>query len=233
VMQKNLLQIVKVNTGDGSITKLPAKSMRRTGSDLLIIEPEFVVWDGSTQLYPFIFESVGAWDVTAGVTPPEGFVSDYDSLLVTVDSELVAVQFSITETGSDLVPTETSFEVNHNGVSEMISSKVDIMLTAEYAKKMKHNVKALEKAGLIYKVKAKVKVKVKEGGPGGCTPTEDPELTCDDDVDNDCDGSTDTEDSDCLPGGSCTDAQAGESCSVDSDCCSNNCKGRRGKKICK
>jgi hypothetical protein len=159
VMHKNLLQIEKVNTGSSTVTKLPAKSTRRTGSELLIIEPEFVVWDGSTQLYPFIFESVGAWDVTAGVTPPEGFVSDYDSLLATVDGELGAVQFSITEEGSDLVPTETTFEVKHNGHSEMIPSKVDIMLTLEYAKKMKHNIKALEKAGRIYKEKKEKKEK--------------------------------------------------------------------------
>ncbi len=238
VMRKNLLQIEKVNTGSSTVTKLPGKSMRQTGSELLIIEPEFIVWDGSTQLYPFIFESVGAWDVTAGLAPPEGFVSDYDSLsITTVDSDLttgisesVAAQFSVTEVGSDLVPTQTTFEVNHNGVSEMIPSKVDIRLTAEYAKKMKHNVKALEKAGLIYKVKAKEKVK--GGGPGGCTATDDPEVMCNDGVDNDCDGNTDSEDTDC-PGGSCTDAPLGASCSVDSDCCSNKCKGRSGNKVCK
>jgi hypothetical protein len=222
VMQKNLLQIVKVNTGDGAITKLPAKSMRRTGSELLIIEPEFVVWDGTTQLYPFLFESVGAWEVTAGVTPPEGFVSDYDSLVATVDGELGAVQFSITETGSDLMPTETMFEVKHNGHSEMIPSKVDIKLTRGYAKKMKHRIKILEKAGLIYELK--------EGGdePGVCEATENPEVTCNDKVDNDCDGSTDLKDTDCT-GGSCTDAPLGDSCRRDSDCCSNTCKGKKNK----
>jgi hypothetical protein len=104
------------------------------------------------------------------------------------------------------------------------------MLTAEYAKKMKHNVKALEKNGLIYKVKAKEKVK--GGGPGGCTVTQDPEVTCNDGVDNDCDGDTDLKDFDC-PGGSCEDAKLGESCVADSDCCSNKCKGRSGNKVCK
>jgi len=42
----------------------------------LIIEPEYVEWDGAQELYPFIFESVGNWTVTTSVTPPEGFVAD-------------------------------------------------------------------------------------------------------------------------------------------------------------
>jgi hypothetical protein len=68
---------------------------------------------------------------------------------------------------------------------------------------------------------------------GGCTATEDPEVTCDDGVDNDCDGNTDAEDTDCSSGGGCTDAQVGDSCTENSDCCSNKCKGRSGKKVCK
>ncbi|MHC4622807.1 MAG: hypothetical protein ACYS4W_02780, partial [Planctomycetota bacterium] len=67
--QKYLQQIVKA---DGK--KVPARTTRRTGSELLIIEPEFVVWDDTQQLYPFVFESVGDWGVTVAVTPPEGFV---------------------------------------------------------------------------------------------------------------------------------------------------------------
>jgi hypothetical protein len=51
-------------------------------------------------------------------------------------------------------------------------------------------------------------------------------------VDNDCDGDTDLEDTDCN-GGFCTDAQLGDPCTVDSDCCSNKCRGRSGNKLCK
>jgi hypothetical protein len=104
----------------------------------------------------------------------------------------------------------------------MIHSKVDIMLTRGYAKKMRHKVKRLEKAGLIYELK--------ESGdePDLCKVTENPEATCDDGVDNDCDGSTDEDDIDCTVGG-CTGAQLGDSCSRDRDCCSNTCKGKRNK----
>ncbi len=54
VKQKHLQQIVKA---DGK--KVPGKTTRLTGSELLIIEPEFVVWDATEQLYPFVLDSIG------------------------------------------------------------------------------------------------------------------------------------------------------------------------------
>ncbi|MBI4090978.1 MAG: trypsin-like peptidase domain-containing protein [Candidatus Komeilibacteria bacterium] len=65
---------------------------------------------------------------------------------------------------------------------------------------------------------------------GGCTVTENPEVSCSDGVDNDCDGATDSNDSDCF-GGSCT--PAGQLCTANSECCSNSCKGKPGAKKCK
>jgi V8-like Glu-specific endopeptidase len=67
---------------------------------------------------------------------------------------------------------------------------------------------------------------------GGCTPTQNPESSCSDGLDNDCDGLTDGADPDCG-GGGCNLGQAGDSCTDNSDCCSNNCKGKPGAKTCK
>ena len=67
IKQKHLQQIVKA---DGK--KVPGKTSRRTGSELLVIEPEYVEWSGTEELYPFVFESLGDWQVTSSVTPPEG-----------------------------------------------------------------------------------------------------------------------------------------------------------------
>ena len=53
------------------------------------------------------------------------------------------------------------------------------------------------------------------------------EERCGDQVDNDCDGSTDEG---C---GSPTCAQVGDSCASDSECCGNKCRGRSGRKTCK
>jgi len=66
-------------------------------------------------------------------------------------------------------------------------------------------------------------------GPGSCTVTENPEMSCSDGQDNDCDGATDGADSDCGTGG----LPKGEACLVNSDCASNSCKGKPGSKTCK
>ena len=71
-------------------------------------------------------------------------------------------------------------------------------------------------------------------GGGGCTPT-GAEL-CTGGVDEDCDGFVDCADSDCASSPaclSCTLGQKGDACTVNSDCCSNNCKGKKGAKTCK
>ncbi len=134
---------------DGSGNKKPGKTTRLSGSELLIIEPEYVLWDDTEQPYPFIFETIGDWDVTTSVAPPEGFVADNDSLSADVDNEIEAVQFMITEVGSDLVPTETRFEVDHNGVHHTVISHVKIMLTPAYAQSRGFNVALLRAQGLI------------------------------------------------------------------------------------
>ncbi len=61
-----------------------------------------------------------------------------------------------------------------------------------------------------------------------CTPTESPETSCTDGLDNDCDGLIDGADPDCP-----TCLPAGASCTANSQCCSNNCKGKAGAKTCK
>ena len=123
--------------------------IRLAGSELLIIEPEFVVWDATEQLYPFVFETVGDWQVTTSVTPPEGFFADYDQLTAEVISEIQVVQFTITEVGSDLVPTETTFQVHHNGKSQTVRSNVGILLTPDYARSRGFDVRELRARGLI------------------------------------------------------------------------------------
>ena len=70
-----------------------------------------------------------------------------------------------------------------------------------------------------------------QGGPNNgscieetCTATETPEVTCNDGVDNDCDGLTDTDDPDCQTGGTCNNngtCEAGEDCLN----CGNDCAG--------
>jgi hypothetical protein len=126
--QKHLQQIVKA---DGK--KVPGKTLRRTGSELLVIEPEFIEWTGLQEFYPFVFESVGDWEVTTSVSPPKGFVTDYDSLSEQVVNEAEAVQFTITDFGSDWVPTEGKHTVSHRGRRQVILSRVGVRLASDLA----------------------------------------------------------------------------------------------------
>lgn len=126
--QKHLQQIIK---SDGK--KVPGKTSRRTGSELLIIEPEFVEWSGTTELYPFVFEAVGDWSVTTSVAPPEGFAADYDSLSADVFDALESVQFVITDIGSEWVPTEVTQVIEHNGHRETRFSQIGVRLTPALA----------------------------------------------------------------------------------------------------
>ena len=64
---------------------------------------------------------------------------------------------------------------------------------------------------------------------GGCTVDENPEVSCFDGKDNDCDGDTDGADSDCGTG----ELPKGEPCFDNSECASNNCKGKPGYWTCK
>ncbi len=143
-MQKYLQQIVTVND-----KKVPGKTTKLTGSELLVIQPEFIVWDDTEQLYPFVFESIGDWGVTVSVEPPGGFEADIERLSTEVDTEMEGLQFTVTEVGSDLVPTQTEFDVKHKGKKIKFRNKVDILLTPEYARSRGFNVDVLRAEGLI------------------------------------------------------------------------------------
>lgn len=117
--------------GDG--TPVGGRYRRLTSSELLIIEPDYVEWESDQELYPFIFESIGDWTVTTTVTPPEGFVTDANSLSEEVDNELEAVQFTLTDVGSEWVPTEVDYNIYHNGKRTKIKSQIGVKLSKKLA----------------------------------------------------------------------------------------------------
>lgn len=113
---------------------LPGKYTQFTGSLLNIVEPEYVEWDNEKELYPFVFESVGDWTVQTSVLPPEGFVSDHQALSATVNSDVQAVQFTITDVGSRWVDSNVRHRIKHKGKWLNHRSRIGVKLTARLAK---------------------------------------------------------------------------------------------------
>ena len=93
-------------------------------------------WSEEAELYPFVFDSLGDWTVTTSVTPPEGFVADNDALSAEVNSQVEAVQFTITDIGSKWVGTKVKHKIKHKGKKEkIVYSEVGIKLSPELAAK--------------------------------------------------------------------------------------------------
>ncbi len=124
------LKVMQNNKGK----KSSAKATRRRGSDLWIVEPEYVEWDSTQEPYPFVFESVGDWAITTSVSPPEGFVADQPELSAEVNSETEAVQFTITDVGSSWKETKVKHKIKHKGKSEVIESEIGVKLSKKLAK---------------------------------------------------------------------------------------------------
>ena len=127
---QKFLQVISKANG----RTVPATTIQKTGSELLIIEPEYVEWNSTKELYPFIFETIGSWSVTTSVTPPEGFVADQKSLSTEVNTTRKAVQFTLTDVGSKWVSTKVEFKIKHKGKSETVLSEVGVKLSASLAK---------------------------------------------------------------------------------------------------
>jgi hypothetical protein len=151
--QTQQVKLKMIITPNGKIT--PGKSKKFSGSELWIIEPEYVEWESEQEYYPFIFESEGDWTVMTTVAPPEGFVADQDSLTTEVNTDLKAAQFTITDVGSEWVDTQVTHDLTHKDKNNKVKkqkfkSKVGVKLTKELAK-----TKNLTRWGKPKKVKSK------------------------------------------------------------------------------
>jgi hypothetical protein len=125
------LPFIVLATGKGH----SCKYTQQTGSNLLIIEPEHVEWDGEQEQYPFAFQGEGDWTVETSVTPPEGFVADYSSLSADVKTSLKSIQFTLTDIGSKWKDTQVKHRIKHKGKWKTINTKIGVKLSEKLAKK--------------------------------------------------------------------------------------------------
>jgi hypothetical protein len=129
-VSRTIRQIMTTSNGK----KHPATETIRTGSRLLVIEPEWIEWSGSQEYYPFVFESLGDWTVKTSVMPPPGFVADHPFLEAEVATDTQAVQFVVTDVGSEWTHTEVRHYVTHGARQEVIRSRIGVRLSAKLAK---------------------------------------------------------------------------------------------------
>ena len=116
----------------------PAKTTFVKGSELWIYEPDYVVWNGTEEYYPFVFETPDqTWTVNVCLAAPAGYqpVDGVTCVQTLIAGESKAILFKLVEVGS--VPGKTKVNMDlttPKGKKLKHSSEVDIRLTDNLAK---------------------------------------------------------------------------------------------------
>ncbi|MCG7852961.1 MAG: hypothetical protein MIO92_10610 [Methanosarcinaceae archaeon] len=114
--------------------KAPGKIKKIKGSNLTIIEPEYIEWDDNQAFYPFAFVTEEDWEVEISVKPPKGFDIDKKSLKDTVSAESKAIQFTITDEGGEWGPSKVKYKAKHKKTTKDVESEIGVKLTKKLAK---------------------------------------------------------------------------------------------------
>jgi hypothetical protein len=135
VRKANLRQI---RTPDGK--NLPSHDTEDQGTYLAIVEPDYMNWTSTVAKYPFILVADGEWGVTTTLAPPEGFVADANALSTTVADQTSALQFTLTDVGSDWTQVNITQDITHKGKKIKHTSAIKL-----FNKKKPKNDAALER----------------------------------------------------------------------------------------
>jgi hypothetical protein len=93
-----------------------AKKIVELGTELDIITPEDYDWIDDTAKYPFVLVADGDWGISTTIAPPSGFVPDMPTITTTAaDATTTAIQFTLTDVGSDWTQTNVTHVINHKG----------------------------------------------------------------------------------------------------------------------
>ena len=118
-------QYIKVIKKDGSVEYRAAQQAIITGSKLEIIYPDFTVWDGGTELYPFIFTSDDNWTVDVCLQVPTGYkVSGGSCDQVFVKDETKTLFFEAIETSSPEPNFKLTIKAKHDGETTKLTKKL-------------------------------------------------------------------------------------------------------------
>lgn len=116
----------------------PGKTKVQTGSELWIYEPDYVVWDGTEEYYPFVFESPDmSWTVDVCIDAPEGYepVDGVECVQTIIAGEAKSILFQLVEVGSVPGPMGIEFDmVSPKGKKYHVASEVGMRLSKNLAK---------------------------------------------------------------------------------------------------
>jgi len=121
-----------IQKADGK--KLPGKTTGFAGSQLLVTEPEYVEWDSEQQVYPFVFETADAWEVTTSLSPPAGFKVDKKSISEIISDQVKVVEFVVSGDGKEWKETKVKHKVKHKNKVSTVDGEIGIKLSKKFAK---------------------------------------------------------------------------------------------------
>jgi parallel beta-helix repeat protein len=136
-------QMIKVIKKDGTVEFKAGKKTVVSGSVLEIISPDSVIWDGTQELYPFIFTSDSDWSVDICLEVPSGYaitgIYDEDGNLVDttecmqtfVSGETKVAAFQLVETASPEPKVKVKIKVKGpKGVTKNLNLDINGMKQA-------------------------------------------------------------------------------------------------------
>jgi len=104
--------------------RVPGRDIEEFGTYLAIVEPEYMDWTSPEEQYPFVLIAEGDWGLTTSIAPPEGFVADVPELATAVSDAVTALQFTLTDVGSDWSKTGITHVITHKGETRIRTSGI-------------------------------------------------------------------------------------------------------------
>lgn len=126
LIEKNL-RILKTIKKDGTVKYEAGKMTVLTGSRLDVLRPEYTLWDGTAQLYPFVLTSSGDWTVDVCLQVPtgyaiEGILNEEGTIITTsncnqsfISDQTVVFLFSVVDIGSPEPTLGLNLTTTHKG----------------------------------------------------------------------------------------------------------------------
>lgn len=155
-IRKNL-RIIKLIRRNGSVKFVGGFKTIVTGSQLDVYHPEYTIWEGDQELYPFMYTSEEDWDVNVCMYVPEGYnlvgvlddnenvVSTSDCVNAFVAGESKVFLFEVADVGSPEPEMAFKLKTKHKGKVRKIKIKTSGIRKKNEAKLEKRARKEIKK----------------------------------------------------------------------------------------